>query len=111
MIFTISSNLFRFFHSLLTTIAASLSVALRTGHLIDETRRRVADLGTINAVGEAITAQLEVEPLLALVGERSREAFEAWTESESFKKAHAQARAPSGTYLGHPVFEGFEVIL
>lgn len=41
----------------------------------------------------------------------SREAFEAWTQSESFKKAHAQARAPSGTYLGHPQFEGFEVIL
>ena len=34
--------------------------------------------------------------------------FRAWTESESFKKAHAQARAPQGTYLGHPVFEGFE---
>lgn len=41
----------------------------------------------------------------------SRQAFEAWTESESFRKAHAQARAPQGTYLGHPRFEGFEVIL
>jgi heme-degrading monooxygenase HmoA len=41
----------------------------------------------------------------------SAEAFEAWTQSESFKKAHAQARAPQGTYLGHPNFEGFEVIL
>jgi heme-degrading monooxygenase HmoA len=41
----------------------------------------------------------------------SREAFEAWTKSESFVKAHRQARAPQGTYLGHPVFEGFEVIL
>lgn len=41
----------------------------------------------------------------------SRQDFEAWTESESFKKAHAQARAPQGTYLGHPQFEGFEVIL
>jgi heme-degrading monooxygenase HmoA len=41
----------------------------------------------------------------------SAEAFEAWTKSESFKTAHAQARAPQGTYLGHPVFEGFEVIL
>ena len=38
-------------------------------------------------------------------------AFRAWTESESFKKAHAQARAPQGTYLEHPKFEGFEVIL
>jgi heme-degrading monooxygenase HmoA len=41
----------------------------------------------------------------------SRAAFEAWTESESFRKAHQQARAPSGTYLGHPRFEGFEVVL
>ena len=41
----------------------------------------------------------------------SRDAFEAWTESESFRKAHQLARAPAGTYLGHPRFEGFEVIL
>ncbi|MDX1385118.1 MAG: antibiotic biosynthesis monooxygenase [Thermoanaerobaculia bacterium] len=41
----------------------------------------------------------------------NRAAFDAWTESESFRKAHAQARAPEGTYLGHPVFEGFEVVL
>ena len=41
----------------------------------------------------------------------SREAFSAWTESEHFRKAHAQARAPQGTYLGHPQFEGFEVVL
>ena len=41
----------------------------------------------------------------------SRAAFEAWTESESFHKAHAQARAPAGTYLGHPEFEGFDIVL
>ena len=41
----------------------------------------------------------------------SREAFDDWTRSEAFRKAHAQARAPEGTYLGHPRFEGFEVIL
>ena len=41
----------------------------------------------------------------------SRQAFEAWADSEAFKKAHAQARAPEGTYLGHPEFEGFEVVL
>ena len=42
---------------------------------------------------------------------KSEADFRAWTESESFRKAHAQARAPKGTYLGHPVFEGFESIL
>jgi len=42
---------------------------------------------------------------------KSEADFRAWTESEAFKAAHAQARAPQGTYLGHPVFEGFEAIL
>ena len=41
----------------------------------------------------------------------SREAFEDWTQSESFKKAHAQAKAPKGTYLGHPNLELFEAVL
>ncbi len=63
--------------SLLTTLAASLSVALRTARLIDETRQRVSELATINSVGEALTTRLEVEPLLALVGEKTREAFAA----------------------------------
>jgi heme-degrading monooxygenase HmoA len=41
----------------------------------------------------------------------SREAFVAWTESENFRKAHAQASAPKGTYLGHPNLETFEAVL
>ncbi len=41
----------------------------------------------------------------------SRQEFEAWTESEAFRKAHGQARAPEGTYLSHPTFEGFEIVL
>ena len=41
----------------------------------------------------------------------SQAAFDGWRTSEHFKKAHAQARAPKGTYLSHPQFEGFEVIL
>ncbi len=41
----------------------------------------------------------------------SRETFVAWTESESFQKAHARGRAPEGTYLGPPEFEGFEVVI
>ena len=41
----------------------------------------------------------------------SRGEFEAWTESEAFRKAHAQAKAPEGTYLEHPHFEGFDVVL
>ena len=41
----------------------------------------------------------------------SKAAFEAWTSSDAFRLAHSQAKAPEGTYLGHPVFEGFEVVL
>ncbi len=41
----------------------------------------------------------------------SKEDFDAWTRSENFRKAHASARAPKGTYLGHPNFEGFDVVL
>jgi heme-degrading monooxygenase HmoA len=41
----------------------------------------------------------------------SRDAFEAWTESDSFRRAHAQASAPKGTYLGHPELETFESVL
>jgi heme-degrading monooxygenase HmoA len=41
----------------------------------------------------------------------SRDAFEAWTQSEAFRSAHAKARAPEGTYLGPPKFEGFDVVL
>lgn len=41
----------------------------------------------------------------------SRGAFEAWTHSEAFRKAHAGAGGVKGIYLGHPQFEGFDVIL
>ena len=41
----------------------------------------------------------------------SRQHFDDWTQSEHFRKAHAQASAPKGTYLGHPNLELFEGVL
>lgn len=41
---------------------------------------------------------------------RDRSAFEAWTRSENFRRAHAGAGARKGLYLGHPQFEGFETV-
>ena len=41
---------------------------------------------------------------------RSRAAFEAWTKSEAFRLAHRDAGGNRPLYLGHPEFEGFEVI-
>jgi len=40
----------------------------------------------------------------------SRADFEAWTRSDAFRRAHANAGAAKGLYLGHPRFEGFEVV-
>ena len=40
----------------------------------------------------------------------SRDAFEAWTRSEAFRVAHKGAGGNAPLYLGHPKFEGFEVI-
>ena len=41
----------------------------------------------------------------------SQQAFDDWVDSEHFRRAHAQASAPKGTYLGHPNLETFEQVL
>ena len=41
----------------------------------------------------------------------SRKDFEVWTKSEAFRQAHKGAGEHSSIYLGHPEFEGFEVII
>lgn len=37
-------------------------------------------------------------------------AFEGWTKSEAFRMAHRNAGSQGGLYVGHPEFEGFEVV-
>ena len=41
----------------------------------------------------------------------TEEDFINWTKSEAFRKAHKGAGQHSDVYLGHPEFEGFEIIL
>ena len=36
--------------------------------------------------------------------------FQAWTTSEQFRRSHARAPGAKPLTLGHPEFEGFEVI-
>ena len=62
---------------LLATLAGSLSVALDNARLMDESRRRVAELATVNSVGKALAAHLELDALIDLVGDRVRETFDA----------------------------------
>ena len=42
---------------------------------------------------------------------KSKEDFLNWTKSEEFRAAHKGAGKHSSVYLGHPVFEGFEVVI
>ncbi len=37
--------------------------------------------------------------------------FTNWTKSDSFRKAHKNAGEHSEIYVGHPIFEGFVVII
>ena len=41
----------------------------------------------------------------------SKADFINWTKSEAFRQAHQGAGKNKDMYLGHPVFEGFEVVL
>jgi PAS domain S-box-containing protein len=62
---------------LLVTLAGSVSVALENARLVHETRQRVAELGTVNSVGQALATQLDLAGLIELVGDRIRETFDA----------------------------------
>ncbi|MDQ5814739.1 MAG: response regulator, partial [Actinomycetota bacterium] len=61
----------------LRTLAASLSLALENARLIDEAQKRVAELGTVNSIGEALATRLELDALIDLVGVKIEETFRA----------------------------------
>jgi len=66
---------------LLTTIAASLGTALENARLFDETQQRNAELAIINAVQQALAAELDIQGIYDAVGEKLREIFDAQTVS------------------------------
>jgi heme-degrading monooxygenase HmoA len=41
---------------------------------------------------------------------KNRGSFDAWTKSEAFRAAHANAGSNKPLYLGHPQLEGFETL-
>ena len=41
----------------------------------------------------------------------SRQAFDAWTESDAFRKAHGQARTPEGVLRGPPRIALYEAVI
>ena len=62
---------------LLTTLAASLSVALENARLFDETKRRAAELAIVNDVQAALAAELEPQAMYELVGARANDVFDS----------------------------------
>ena len=69
---------------LVTTVAASMGVALENARLFDETQRllketeqRAAELAIINSVQEALAAKLDMQAIYDLVGDKLREIFDA----------------------------------
>ena len=69
---------------LLTTLANSMSMALENARLFDETRhllaeteQRNAELGIINSIQEGLAAQLEIQAIFDLVGDKIGQIFDA----------------------------------
>ena len=67
---------------LLTTVAASMGVALENARLFDETQRllketeqRAAELAVINSIQEGMAAELDFQAIVDLVGDKLREVF------------------------------------
>ena len=67
---------------LLTTVAASMGVALENARLFDETQRllketeqRNAELAVINSIQEGMAAELDFQAIIDLVGDKLREVF------------------------------------
>jgi GAF domain-containing protein len=69
---------------LLTTVTNSMIVALENARLFDETlrlleesKKRAAELSTVNSISQAIVGHLEIDKLINLVGDKVRDLFKA----------------------------------
>jgi GAF domain-containing protein len=62
---------------LLSTLANSMSVALENARLFNETEQRNAELAVINSVQQGLVAEMDMQGIYDLVGDRIRELFDA----------------------------------
>jgi GAF domain-containing protein len=62
---------------LLSTLANSISVALEMARLFNETEQRNAELAVINSVQEGLVAELDIQGIYDLVGDRVRDLFDS----------------------------------
>ena len=87
----------------------------REGDFIDVWKNRETQLHTVPGFKEFHLLQGPATENYTLFASHSvwesRQAFEDWTRSEAFRKAHASAGSAKDIYLGPPQFEGFEAVL
>lgn len=62
---------------LLSTLANSMSVALENARLFNETEQRNAELAVINSVQEGLVAEMDMQGIYDLVGDKIRSLFDA----------------------------------
>ena len=69
---------------LLTTLAGSMSMALESARLFEQTKsllaqteQRANELATINALGQALSSKIDLDELIRTIGEKMREMFRA----------------------------------
>ncbi len=69
---------------LLTTLAASMSLALegarlfeQTQTLLAQTEQRAGELATVNALGQALNSRIDLNELIRVLGDKMRETFRA----------------------------------
>ena len=92
---------------LLQTVAASMGVALENARLFDETQRllketeqRAAELAIINSVQQGLVAELDLQAIIELVGDKLREVFDtgnvsiAWFDEATLLR-HCRSTATS----------------
>lgn len=89
---------------LLTTLSNSMSVALESARLFDETTRllketeqRTAELGIINSVQEGLASKLDIQAVYDLVGDKIRDVFD--TQGISIAYYHR-----SRNFITHPYY-------
>jgi signal transduction histidine kinase len=62
---------------LLSTLSNSMSVALENARLFNETEQRNAELAVINSVQQGLVAEMDMQGIYDLVGDRIRDLFDA----------------------------------
>jgi GAF domain-containing protein/tetratricopeptide (TPR) repeat protein len=104
---------------LLSTVAASMGVALEnarlfdeTQHLLKETEQRAAELAVINRIQEGMAAELDFQAIVDLVGDKLREVFKTgdigirWYDAAN-NKLLCPYDYEHGVRIGPPVDEPF----